>query len=130
GDGGQGAGGRGEGGRGEGPGGRGGGRGDRGGPGGRGGRDRGDRRREGGGSAAGARIVPELSTLEKALAKGDFTAEVQPLDAVVKALRLARARSLQDLDMDTRGRLITTLSRLARQTKPAPDPEAPEAAAP
>jgi len=45
---------------------------------------------------------------------------VQPLDAVVKALRLARARSLQDLDMDTRGRLITTLSRVARQTKPAP----------
>jgi hypothetical protein len=26
--------------------------------------------------------------------------------------------------MDTRGRLITTLSRVARQTKPAPDPEA------
>jgi tetratricopeptide (TPR) repeat protein len=68
-------------------------------------------------------VVPELSALEKALAKGDFAAEIQPLDGVVKALRLARARSLQDLDMDTRGRLITTLSRVARQTKPAPDPE-------
>jgi hypothetical protein len=46
---------------------------------------------------------------------------------VVKALRQARARSLQDLDMDTRGRLITTLSRVARQTKPEADPEAPAA---
>ena len=129
-DSGQGPGRPGQGRRGEGPGGRGGGRGDRGGPGGRGGRDRGDRRRDGGGSAAGGRIVPELSTLEKALARGDFTAEVQPLDAVVKGLRQARARSLQDLDMDTRGRLITTLSRVARQPKPAADPEvAPEAAA-
>ena len=68
---------------------------------------------------AGGRIVPELSTLEKALAKGDFAAELHPLDSVVKALRQARARSLQELDMDTRGRLITTLSRVARQTKPA-----------
>ena len=77
---------------------------------------------------AGGRIVPELSVLEKALAKGDFAAELQPLDSVVKALRQARARSLQDLDMDTRGRLITTLSRVARQTKPASEPDA--AAAP
>jgi len=76
--------------------------------------------------------VPELSTLEKALARTDFAAELAPLDGVVRALRQARARSLQDLDMDTRGRLITTLSRVARQTKPAPDSEpapAPEAAA-
>ena len=72
--------------------------------------------------------MPELSTLEKALAKGDFAAELHPLDAVVKALRQARARSLQDLDMDTRGRLITTLSRVARQPRPAPDAEAPAAA--
>jgi len=76
---------------------------------------------------AGGRIVPELSTLEKALAKGDFASELQPLDSVVKALRQARARSLQELDMDTRGRLITTLSRVARQTRPAPDPEQPAA---
>lgn len=76
---------------------------------------------------AGGRIVPELSTLEKALAKGDFASELQPLDSVVKALRQARARSLQELDMDTRGRLITTLSRVARQAKPAPDPEQPSA---
>ena len=129
-DSGQGPGRPGQGRRGDGPPGRGGGRGDRGGPGGRGGRDR---RREGGGlGGAGARIVPELSTLEKALARGDFAAELQPLDAVVKGLRQARARSLQDLDMDTRGRLITTLSRVARQTRPAPDAEAaaaPEASA-
>lgn len=109
-------------------GGRGGGRGDRGGPGGKGGRsgrDRGDRK--GGSGGAGGRVVPELSALEKALAKVDFAAELQPLDSVVKVLRQARARSLQDLDMDTRGRLITTLSRVARQTRPAPDPEAPAA---
>lgn len=77
-------------------------------------------------------MVPELSVLEKALARGDFAAEIQPLDTVVKALRQARARSLQDLDMDTRGRLITTLSRVARQPRPAPDaepPAAPEASA-
>ncbi|MGZ3446067.1 MAG: tetratricopeptide repeat protein [Myxococcaceae bacterium] len=72
-------------------------------------------------------MVPELSALEKALAKVDFAAEIQPLDSVVKVLRQARARSLQDLDMDTRGRLITTLSRVARQTRPAQDPEAPAA---
>ncbi len=72
-------------------------------------------------------MVPELSALEKALARGDFAAEIQPLDSVVKALRQARARALQDLDMDTRGRLITTLSRVARQARPPPDPEAPAA---
>ena len=126
-DSGQGPGRPGQGRRGEGPAGRGGGRGDRGGPGGRGGRDRGDRRRERGTGGAGGRVVPELSALEKALAKGDFAAELQPLDTVVKALRQAHARSLQDLDMDTRGRLITTLSRVARQSKPTPDSEAPAA---
>ncbi len=124
-DSGQGPGRPGQGRRGEGPAGRGGGRGDRGGPGGRGGRDRGDRK--GGSGGAGGRVVPELSALEKALAKVDFASEIQPLDAVVKVLRQARARSLQDLDMDTRGRLITTLSRVARQTRPAPDPETPAA---
>jgi tetratricopeptide (TPR) repeat protein len=122
-DSGQGPGRPGQGRRGEGPGRRGEGRG---GPGGRGGRDRGDRRRsEGGSSSAGARVVPELSALEKALAKVDFAAEIQPLDVVVRALRQGRARSLQDLDMDARGRLITTLSRVARQPRPAPDAEAP-----
>ena len=124
-DSGQGPGRPGQGRRGEGPAGRGGGRGDRGGPGGRGGRDRGDRK--GGSGGAGGRVVPELSVLEKALAKVDFASEIQPLDAVVKVLRQAHARSLQDLDMDTRGRLITTLSRVARQTRPAPDPETPAA---
>ncbi len=65
--------------------------------------------------------------LEKALARSDFAAELQPLDSVVKSLRQARARSLQDLDMDTRGRLITTLSRVARQTKPESEPDGPAA---
>jgi tetratricopeptide (TPR) repeat protein len=72
-----------------------------------------------------ARIVPELSALEKALGKGDFQAQIQPLDAVVRALRQARVRSLQDVDLDTRGRLITTVSRVSRQTRPVAEPEAP-----
>jgi len=105
----------------------------RGGPEGRGGRGdrRGGRPREGVGGASVARIVPELSALEKALGKGDFQAQVQPLEAVVRALRQARARSLQDIDLDTRGRLITTLSRVSRQTRPAEgeSPAAPEATA-
>jgi hypothetical protein len=72
-------------------------------------------------------VVPELSVLEKALAKADLAGQLQPLDGVVKGLRQARARSLQDLDMDTRGRLITTLSRVARQPRPAaPEVSAPE----
>ena len=88
-------------------------------------RDRRDRRdRDAGGGSSAARVVPELSVLEKALARADLAAQVQPLDSVVKALRQARARSLQDLDMDTRGRLITTLSRVARQTRPADAPDA------
>lgn len=107
----------------------------RGGPEGRGGRGdrRGGRPREGGpGGASLARIVPELSALEKALGRGDFQAQIQPLDAVVRALRQARVRSLQDVDLDTRGRLITTVSRVSRQTRPAGEPEpvaAPEASA-
>ena len=73
-------------------------------------------------------MVPELSALEKALAKVDFPAEIQPLDAVIRALRQGRTRSLQELDMDARGRLITTLSRVARQPRPPDDaPAAPEA---
>src|SRR5262249_44786366 len=80
--------------------------------------DRRDRRDRDAGSSSAARVVPELSVLEKALAKADLAGQLRPLDAVVKALRQARARSLQDLDMDTRGRLITTLSRVARQPRP------------
>jgi tetratricopeptide (TPR) repeat protein len=68
-----------------------------------------------------------LSALEKALGKGDFPAQIQPLDAVVRALRQARVRSLQDVDLDTRGRLITTLSRVSRQTRPVAEPEPPAA---
>jgi tetratricopeptide (TPR) repeat protein len=73
----------------------------------------------------GQRVISELSVLEKALSKTDFTAEKAPLQAIVRSLRPMRLKSLDDLDLNTRGRLITTMLRVQRQPKPA----APEAAA-
>jgi tetratricopeptide (TPR) repeat protein len=94
----------------------------RGGPGGKGRDDR-------GGSAA-FRVVNELGALEKALTKVDFAGQKGPLDEILRALRPLRLKSISDLDMNTRGRLITTLFRVARQAKPAgPAGDAPVAAA-
>ncbi|RKH48049.1 tetratricopeptide repeat protein [Corallococcus sicarius] len=80
----------------------------------------------------GQRVIAELSVLEKALSKNDFAAEKGPLEAIVRSLRPMNLKSLDDLDLNTRGRLITTLLRVQRQPKPAL-PEAgavaPEAAA-
>ncbi|HZI12616.1 MAG TPA: DEAD/DEAH box helicase, partial [Myxococcus sp.] len=76
----------------------------------------------------GQRVIVELSTLEKALSKTDFSAEKGPLQAIVRALRPMRLKSLEDLDLNTRGRLITTLLRVQRQPKP-PAPEASAAPA-
>nr|WP_242544772.1 DEAD/DEAH box helicase [Corallococcus sp. NCSPR001] len=71
-----------------------------------------------------------MSVLEKALSKNDFPAEKGPLEAIVRSLRTMNLKSLEDLDLNTRGRLITTLLRVQRQSKP-PQPEAgAEAAAP
>ncbi|XXF80469.1 DEAD/DEAH box helicase [Myxococcaceae bacterium GXIMD 01537] len=89
---------------------------------GRGGRDgrRGEGREEGFGP--GQRVITELSVLEKALSKSDFAAQKVPLESIVRALRPMRLKALEDLDLNTRGRLITTLLRVQRQTKP-PQPE-------
>ncbi|AGC46626.1 hypothetical protein MYSTI_05347 [Myxococcus stipitatus DSM 14675] len=76
----------------------------------------------------GQRVISELSVLEKALSKTDFGAEKGPLQAIVRSLRPMRLKSLEDLDLNTRGRLITTMLRVQRQPKPAA-PEAPAAEA-
>ena len=91
----------------------------RGGPRGRGGNGRGtSRARESAGSAS-YRVLNELSGLEKSLAKGDFAEQKQPLGEIVKALKPLRLKSIEELDFNTRGRLITTLLRVSRQPKPA-----------
>lgn len=121
--GGRGAGGRGPGGPGGGGFEFGGGRGrggdrDRGGRGGdrRGGR--GGREREGGGGGA-YRVANELPNLEKALTKQDFAAQKSSLEQILKAIRPLRLKSLEDLDLATRGKLLTSLVRVQRQNKPA-----------
>ncbi|MDX2014959.1 MAG: DEAD/DEAH box helicase [Myxococcaceae bacterium] len=100
---------------------------------GRGGRDgdRGDRRGGKGGGGAAYRVVNELSALEKALTKGDYAAQKQSLDDIVKGVKGLRLKSLNDLDMGSRGKLLTTLMRVARQPKKDVAPaEAPPAEAP
>lgn len=95
---------------------------------GRDGRERGPggkgRRDERAPSSGGQRVVAELSTLEKALGKGDLQGQLRPLDEVVRQLRTLRVHALTELEPNARGRLITTLLRVSRQPKPA----APEAA--
>lgn len=68
--------------------------------------------------------------LEKALSKNDFSAEKGPLEAIVRSLRPMNLKSLDDLDLNTRGRLITTLLRVQRQPKPALPEAGAEVAAP
>ncbi len=109
----RGGGGGGGGGRG-GPGGPGGRGGDRGGPGGRGGR--GDKRD--GAGAGSYKVVNELSSLEKALTKSDFVSMKEPLSAVLRAIKPMRLASIEKLDLNTRGRLITSLMRVQRLPKP------------
>lgn len=93
---------------------------------GRGGRD-GDRKGGKGGGAA-YRVVNELSALEKALTKGDFAGQKHSLDEIVKGVKGLRLKSLNDLDMGARGKLLTSLMRVARQPKKdAPAEAAPEA---
>jgi tetratricopeptide (TPR) repeat protein len=79
----------------------------------RGGRDK----REGGGGAS-YRVVNELSAVEKALTKADFAAMKQPLSEVLKALRTLRLQSLAQLDLNARGKLITSLMRVMRLPRP------------
>jgi tetratricopeptide (TPR) repeat protein len=69
--------------------------------------------------------LSELSVLEKALSTGDFAKQKEPLEEILKQVGSLHLRSLEDLDFNTRGRLLTTLLRVARQKKPP----APSAAA-
>jgi tetratricopeptide (TPR) repeat protein len=78
-------------------------------------------------SSGGQRVVVELSSLEKALGKGDLEGQLRPLDEVVRALRTLRVKALAELEPNARGRLITTLLRVSRQPKPAIAPTAAEA---
>ncbi len=98
---------------------------------GRGGRD-GDRggKRDGKGGGAAYRVVNELSALEKALTKGDYSGQKHSLDEIVKGVKGLRLKSLNDMDMGSRGKLLTSLMRVTRQPKKdAPEP-APSDAAP
>lgn len=93
--------------------------------------ERGDRRGGKGGGAA-YRVVNELSGLEKALTKGDYAGQKHALDEILRGVKGLRLKSLNDMDMGARGKVLTTLMRVARQPKkdaPAPS-EAPAEAAP
>lgn len=74
-------------------------------------------------------MIADLSVLEKALSKADFAGQKGALDQILKGLRQLRAKSLDELDLNLRGRLITTLLRVSRQTKPAEPSEAAAAEA-
>lgn len=100
-------------------------RGDRDGRGGRGGDRRGGRD----GGSGSYRVVNELSALEKALTKSDFSAMKEPLTQVLRAIKPLRLSSLDKLDQGARGKLITSLMRVQRLAKPAAEAPA-EAAAP
>jgi len=102
-------------------------RGGRGGPGEHRGRGRGgERQHERDPAGASSRILSELSVLEKALSTGDFAKQKQPLAEILRQLKPLRLRSLEELDFNTRGRLLTTLLRVGRQKKP-PEPPPPAA---
>lgn len=109
-----------------------------------GGRGRGDReggrggkfgRKDGpGGGGASYRVVNELSAVEKAVTKADFAAMKEPLSAILRAIKPMRLDSIEKLDLGTRGKLITSLMRVQRMSRPAaapaeaaPAPEAPPA---
>ena len=99
-----------------------------------GGRDRGDRRggpggrdkRGGGGSSF--RVVNELSHAREGAHQDRLRGREAPLQEVLKALKPLHLRSIEDLDFNTRGKLITSLARVQRQAKPKPS-EAPAAEA-
>lgn len=98
---------------------------------GRGGRD-GDRggKRDGKGGGAAYRVVNELSALEKALTKGDYSGQKHSLDEIVKGVKGLRLKSLNDMDLGSRGKLLTSLMRVTRQPKKDAPEAAPSDAAP
>ncbi len=63
-------------------------------------------------------MLQDLGAVEKALTAKDFAEQKSPLEAILRALRPLKLKSIEDLDLNTRGRMITTLARVARQSKP------------
>jgi hypothetical protein len=57
--------------------------------------------------------------LEKALSSSDLPKQKASLEQILKSVRPMRLKSLEDLDANTRGRLLTTLVRVQRQPRPA-----------
>jgi tetratricopeptide (TPR) repeat protein len=89
-------------------------------------RRRDGRDRKGGGVSY--RVVIELSALEKALTKLDFAAMKAPLEEVLRTLKPAHLK-LEDLDLETRGKLITSLMRVVRAPRPKSSEAEPTAGA-
>ncbi|MCL2177888.1 MAG: DEAD/DEAH box helicase [Proteobacteria bacterium] len=83
------------------------------------GNSRGGKRFGEGKTDTGARkVIVELGNLERALTKGDFSLEQSPLQEILRTLRSMRLSSLEQLEPNARGRLITSLFRVMRQKKP------------
>ena len=59
--------------------------------------------------------------MEKALSTGDFAKQRPPLEEILRQLKPLRLSSLEGLDFNTRGRVLTTLLRVGRQKQP-PEP--------
>lgn len=76
-----------------------------------------DDRKGGKGGGAAYRVVNELSALEKALTKGDYAGQKHSLDEIVKGVKGLRLKSLNDMDLGARGKLLTSLMRVTRQPK-------------
>jgi len=66
--------------------------------------------------------------LEKALSTGDFAKQRPPLEEILRQLKPLRLSSLEGLDFNTRGRVLTTLLRVGRQKAPPEPPPAPAVA--
>ncbi len=64
------------------------------------------------------RVRSELASLEKAYSQKDFAKQKASLEEILRQLKPLRLRSIDQLDFNTRGRLITTLLRVGRQTAP------------
>lgn len=66
--------------------------------------------------------MAELPVLEKALSTGDLAKQKAPLEEILRHLKPLRLSSIEQLDFNTRGRLLTTLLRVGRQKQPPQQP--------
>lgn len=65
--------------------------------------------------------------IDKPLLAGDYQAQLAPLEKLAtQARKGGKARSLDELSQDTRGKLLTALLRVMRQTRPVEDDEEKE----